>query len=192
MGTLLLRSIRNISEEAETDKNEKWTSFALEEDLRHLLVRNLSLIEPGLVLYRDKNGNEGDEYHTAVGDIDVLAVDAKGDFVVFELKISRGSDATVGQLLRYIGWVQKQLALDKKVRGIILANEIDEKLRYAAGATLFMSMKFHSDSRPQEHDRCNHPPHRLSRFLSSRLQESNSASNITHRARSELSGPGAQ
>ena len=33
-----------------------------------------------------------------------------------------------------MGWVQKHIAAEKKVRGIILANEVDEKLRYAVEA----------------------------------------------------------
>jgi RecB family endonuclease NucS len=36
----------------------------------------------------------GDRY------IDILAVDAQGSFVVIELKVSRGYDRVIGQLLR--------------------------------------------------------------------------------------------
>jgi len=120
--------------EAVSSFEDKYTSFALEEHLRRFLVRDLERIESGLRLFEDKDGRDGEEYHTPVGDIDILAVDKDGNFVIFELKVSRGSDATVGQLLRYKGWVQEHLAGGRKVRGIIVANEIDEKLKYAAVA----------------------------------------------------------
>ena len=40
--------------------------------------------------------------------------------------------AALGQILRYMGWVQKHLANGKQVQGIVLASEISEKLKYAA------------------------------------------------------------
>jgi len=82
-------------------EEERWTSFALEEDLRHFLVRNPEQIEPGLTLYVEENGREGEEYSTDVGFIDILAKDRDGKFVVIELKVSKGSDVAIGQLLRY-------------------------------------------------------------------------------------------
>jgi hypothetical protein len=118
--------------ETVSEDDQKYTSFALEEHLRRYLVRNLERVESGLKLYEDKDGRNGEEYSTPVGNIDILCVDKDRNYVVFELKVSRGSDATVGQLLRYKGWIQRNLAGGKKVRGIIVANEIDEKLRYAA------------------------------------------------------------
>jgi len=50
---------------------------------------------------------------------------------MFELKLSRGPDRAVGQALRYMGWVKKHLAASKNISGVIVAHEIDEKLRYA-------------------------------------------------------------
>lgn len=116
-------------------EEERWTSFPLEEDLRHFLVRNPEHIEPGLTLYVDENGREGEEYSTDVGFIDILAKDRNGKFVVVELKVSKGSDVAIGQLLRYKGWVQRNLAEGEDVRGIIVANEIDDRIKYAAYAT---------------------------------------------------------
>jgi len=52
--------------------------------------------------------------------------------VVIELKRGKMSDATVGQLLRYIGWVQENLAEPgQKTRGIIIASNVDDALRLA-------------------------------------------------------------
>jgi endonuclease len=64
--------------------------------------------------------------------IDLLGVDDVGALVVIELKVSRGYDRVVGQLLRYMGWIEANLAEpSQRVRGIIVANEISEDLRLA-------------------------------------------------------------
>ncbi len=120
--------------------NEKQTeeqafAFAFESHLRDFLAQNLGSLpfkNAPLSLYVDEDGNSGVEYRAGrIGVIDILALDRNNDFVVFELKISKGSDKTIGQILRYMGWVQVNLAEDKKVRGIIVADEFDEKIRYA-------------------------------------------------------------
>ncbi len=108
--------------------------FPLEAHLRDFIaanIGNLKLLGQKLRLYSDDLGRNGIEYPTDVGPIDVLAVDADGGFVVFELKLSKGPDRTVGQVLRYMGWVTKHLAAGKRVTGVIVAHEVDEKLKYA-------------------------------------------------------------
>jgi hypothetical protein len=41
------------------------------------------------------------------------------------------SDDALAQVLRYIGWVKENLANGRNVRGLILAEGKDEKLKYA-------------------------------------------------------------
>jgi hypothetical protein len=106
-------------------------AFAMETHLRDYLAANLHKIEDGLSLYVDDDGNVGVEYPTPVGRIDILATDRNGDFLVVELKASRGADAACGQLLRYKGWVRQYLAHGKKARGVIIANRITDRIRYA-------------------------------------------------------------
>lgn len=121
--------------EAETGEIDNSFSFPIEGHLRDFIARNIESMEidgQRLKLYHDENGREGIEYPTEVGPIDILAVNEQGDFVVFELKLSRGPDRACGQLLRYMGWVKAILAKDKNVKGIIVAKEVDNKLRYAA------------------------------------------------------------
>ena len=49
-----------------------------------------------------------------------------------KFRIVQTSDQTVGQLLRYIGWVKQNLAEDKdEVHGLIICREADEALHYA-------------------------------------------------------------
>ncbi|MCQ5377166.1 MAG: PDDEXK nuclease domain-containing protein, partial [Candidatus Methanomethylicia archaeon] len=73
-----------------------------------------------------------------VGRIDFLASDKKTkDFVVIELKIGKPGDSAIGQLLRYVGYVNENLAKNKKanVRGILLAQDIDKRVNYALTQT---------------------------------------------------------
>ena len=53
--------------------------------------------------------------------------------MVIELKVSRGYDRVVGQLMRYIAWIaNNQAETGQKVRGIIIAREISEDLLLAS------------------------------------------------------------
>jgi len=109
-------------------------SFGLEFQLRDFLAQNISAINVNgkrLNLYVDPTGRDGIEYPTAVGPIDILAVDDTGAFFVFELKRVRTPDRAIGQLTRYMGWVRETIGKDQKVNGIIIAKEISNGLRYA-------------------------------------------------------------
>lgn len=118
----------------DADDDETAYEFALESHLRDFLAKNLQSVikEKKLNLFEDIDHRNGVEYPTGVGPIDILAVDAAGNFFVFELKLSRGVDKAVGQLLRYMGWVKRNLAKGKQVNGVVLARIIDDKLKYAA------------------------------------------------------------
>jgi endonuclease len=116
------------------------TEFALEHQLRDFIAHNLGTISvegKRLRLYTDPEGRKGVEYPSAVGPIDILAVDDLGAFFVFELKRDRSPDKTIGQLSRYMGWVKHSLASSGKgeVHGIIVAQKIPDNLRF--GASVF-------------------------------------------------------
>ena len=116
---------------AEREEPAEGAGFAAEAHLRDYLAQHLDQIEPGLELYVDENGENGVEYQTSVGRIDVLAVDSNGGLVAIELKVSRGPDSVAGQVLRYKNWVKKHLADEQSVRGIIIAQHVSEKVLYA-------------------------------------------------------------
>lgn len=126
------------------------SQFAYEHDLRDFLAKNLDKIESGLRLYDDE-GITGIEFPAGGRFIDILARDSSGGYAVIELKVSKGYDRALGQLLRYMGWVQKhQAEPGAKVRGIIVAREITEDLKLACaqvpGISLFeyqLSVKLH-------------------------------------------------
>lgn len=107
------------------------SEFAYEKDLQNYLSKNLALLEAGLTLYEDE-GIIGLEFPAGGRYIDILAVDANRDLVVVELKVSRGYDRVVGQVMRYVGWIKKNLAEENQnVRGVIVAREISEDLLLA-------------------------------------------------------------
>ena len=113
---------------------ESEQEFAYEKDLQQFLAKNLELIEPGFQLYKDEEDPNitGIEFPTEDRRIDILATDKAKNYVVIELKVSKGHDRVVGQLLRYMGWIKPNLANEnQKVRGVIIAREISEDLKLA-------------------------------------------------------------
>lgn len=112
----------------EEESIEVSDSFAYEKDLQNYLAKNLGVVETGLRLYEEE-GINGVEYPVGGRFIDILAVDSRGDFVVLELKVSKGYDRVVGQLMRYMAWINENLAEPQQgVRGVIVARELSQDL----------------------------------------------------------------
>lgn len=111
-------------------------TLSLEKDLRDYLAENPGLVEQGLSLLKK-------EYHIAgVGNVDLLCQDKKGKYVVIETKKGRGSDAIVGQALRYIGGLKKKEG--RSSRAIIVLSEPDENLDFALEAVKdFVKLKYY-------------------------------------------------
>jgi RecB family endonuclease NucS len=130
-------SIRQVIDNKSEDSEEPNSFlFPIEANLRDFLIQNLQTVkEYKLKLFVDGTDRDGKEYPTGVGPIDILTTDENGNFVIFELKLSRGPDKALGQLLRYMGWVKRNLAKEKQVKGIIVANSMDEKIKYAVTMT---------------------------------------------------------
>lgn len=122
--------VQKVGTEPTTPQNDG-DSFAAEAHLRDYLAKNLEIIEEGLQHYVDDNGQMGVEFSTPIGRIDLLTVDTQGGYLVIELKLARGPDQVCGQILRYVGWVKRHMARDKPVRGLIIAQHISDKIRYA-------------------------------------------------------------
>lgn len=77
-------------------------------------------------MYREGE-RTGVEFAIDGGRIDVLALDPRGTPVVIELKLSQGRNRTIGQLLYYMGWLDRHLGKGRS-RGIIVAKEIPDDL----------------------------------------------------------------
>ncbi len=114
-------------------------AFALEKHLEDFLVENWNQTELGrdYVIFEEEGEAVGQQYPTDTGPIDILAVSKnKERLLVVELKKGRASDAVVGQVLRYMGYVKEELAeAGQEVRGVIIALEDDQRLRRALAAS---------------------------------------------------------
>ena len=118
---------------------EDQSSFALEKHLEDFLVQNWAQTELGqdYDIYKEDGEPFGKQYPTDTGPLDILAVSKdKKRLLVVELKKGRASDAVVGQTLRYMGFVQNELAEDgQSVHGAIIAHEDDQRIRRALSMT---------------------------------------------------------
>jgi hypothetical protein len=115
----------------------------LEEDLRRY-IRSLPTLESmfgenykNYKLYEEPDGRiTGELYDTKiVGQIDLLYHNDAGDFLVVELKRTEDTpDKAVGQIARYLGWVQDNLGKTKRIEGLLVARSASEELKYAIKA----------------------------------------------------------
>lgn len=122
-----------------TDENvENPMAFPLEKHLEDFLIANWEQTELGrdYDIY-EEDGERGQQYPTDTGVIDILAISKdKRELLVVELKKGKAADAVVGQVLRYMGDVTQMLAEEgQTVKGVIIAQEDDQKLRRALSVT---------------------------------------------------------
>ena len=123
------RTGQDAADEGEAEEEQAAQQFAAESDLRDFLAKNPTSIEAGLSVYSREN-QSGIEFPIENGFIDILAKDRDGRFVVIELKVGRGRNKTIGQLLYYMGWIDKNLG-NGPCRGVIIAKEISDDLELA-------------------------------------------------------------
>lgn len=144
-----MRTVAELTEEEYRELLEEDTkAFVLEKYLQEFIVSNFDAIFQGkLKIYEDED-SDGDQYMTDIGVIDILAVEPHSQsFVVIELKKGRPSDQVIGQVLRYMGWVKKNLCVDgQAVKGLIICREPDPKLSFALEVTENVSVRYYSVS----------------------------------------------
>ena len=128
----LLNSVDFDEDNNSVDENMIEFSLSLERDLQNYLSTRLNEIEENLTLV-------GKEFGTSAGFIDILAKDKLGNFVVIELKAGKAKDASIGQILGYIGALI-DMKNTNQVRGIIVASDFDNRLLYASKAISNLSL----------------------------------------------------
>jgi restriction system protein len=109
--------------------------FALEKHLEDFLVQNWKQTELGkhYDIYEEDGELVGQQYASDTGPIDILAISKdRKELLVVELKRGRVSDTVVGQVQRYMGYVQEELAEENQVvKGAIIGLEEDIRIRRA-------------------------------------------------------------
>jgi hypothetical protein len=117
------------------DVGESLQRFGLERHLHDFLHDNWGKTSLGREwdLHSEDGEVVGYEYPTPIGRIDLLARHKQGTaWLVVELKRNQSSDDTVGQTMRYMGYVREHLAgKDDRVEGLIISHEGDDKIHYA-------------------------------------------------------------
>jgi len=99
---------------------------SLERDVRDYLASHLGELEPGLTLHEN-----GVEYQTDAGRIDIFAIDADRRPVAIEIKAGRAADKALGQLLGYMGCLAGQEGFTRRIRGILVAADFEKRVVYA-------------------------------------------------------------
>jgi len=131
----LISNDRPPSIVATDDTIEDPSIFALEKHLEDFLVKNWHHTKLGKYydIYEEEGEKVGQQYPSDTGPIDILAISKnKKELLVVELKKGRASDVVVGQIQRYMGYAQDELAEEgQKVKGVIIAFEDDIKIHRA-------------------------------------------------------------
>ncbi len=139
-----------LPEQHKTDlASEAHYEFVLEKNLEEFIVSNFKVVfKDEIYIYQceeEEEENVGQQYPTDFGNIDILARDLAGNYVVIELKKDKSSDKAAGQILRYMGWVKEHLCQqDQSVRGIIICHDRDEHLDYALSVVENVEVRLYS------------------------------------------------
>lgn len=111
------------------------STFAMEKHLEDFLIQNWSSTDLSnkYDIIEEEGEKLGQQFPTDTGPIDILAISKdKSEFLVIELKRGRASDAVVGQIQRYMGYILEEVAEpNQRVRGCIIAFEDDLKIKRA-------------------------------------------------------------
>lgn len=109
--------------------------FYMESQLEDFIIENWDKTELGqqYELIEEDGELVSQQYRTNIGEIDILAKErSSGKYVIIELKKNQTSDDTIGQLTRYMGWIEEHKSNGQPTKGIIIAGKYDERLYYAA------------------------------------------------------------
>lgn len=124
---------------ATNEEIEDPATFALERHLEDFLVENWDRTLLGAThdVFTDEGEIVGRQYPTDTGRIDILAISKdRKELLVVELKRGRASDVVVGQVQRYMGYIQDELMEPgQSVRGAIVALDDDIRIRRALAVT---------------------------------------------------------
>ena len=124
--------------EEEIDNIETWTNFSYEKDLKNSMVSQINELFPEYKIIGENN--EGVEYLIGGKRIDILLEKHNGDLLVIELKSGIANYKVFGQISMYIGLLMDKFP-ERKIKGFIIAGEMDESIRNAIKTTDKIGLK---------------------------------------------------
>ena len=111
------------------------TNFAMEKHLEEFIIENWDALDIGEKYDRHEEVADGKrkKFRTDTGEIDIFALSKdKTHYLVVELKKGRTNDMAVGQIMRYMGYVNDEIAnKDQEVKGLIIGLKDDLGLKRA-------------------------------------------------------------
>ena len=121
------------------DDVENPYTFVMERYLEDFLVSNWNNTELGREydIYEEDGDLVGQQYPSDTGPMDILAISKdKKTLLVVELKRGKVSDAVLGQVQRYMGFVKEELLQPgQEVRGAIIGLDDDKRIQRALSVT---------------------------------------------------------
>lgn len=124
----------SLEEAGEKNTEPIPATISMEQDLERWLTKNIKQLEPDLEFIDN-------QYSVPpVGRVDVLAKDSQGRYVVIEIKSGMANEKAVGQLAAYVAKLKEQTS-ELAVRGILVAEDFNEKAYYAAKEITSIKLK---------------------------------------------------
>lgn len=131
-------SENEILDEEDLDYIASSNNFSYEKDLKKSMVTQITELFPEYKIYGENN--EGVEYLIEGKKIDILLENNDGNLFAIELKSGTANYKVFGQLSMYLGLLMHRFP-DKKIRGCIVAGEIDNTLKSATKITELITLK---------------------------------------------------
>jgi len=125
------KEVRSAIEEHEDvlkqEEKEIIERAQIEKDIETFYYTHPYKLEPELIVK-----DNGRQFPTPIGRIDLLCISKNGQHVIVEIKAEEARDSVFGQILRYIGWVHRNVeGARDNVRGIIVASKFPETAHYS-------------------------------------------------------------
>ncbi len=119
----------DAGDESDSQVVESISERIKETEIQKIIVNNINGID--WKLGEEVKLIEGQFDTKEAGKIDLL-LEGESNYYVVELKSGTASEAVIGQILRYIGYLQRtDYSRNKSIKGIVLAEGMDENLRNA-------------------------------------------------------------
>jgi predicted nuclease of restriction endonuclease-like (RecB) superfamily len=119
--------------EKDDEENLKINNFTYERDLKYSMITQVGELFPGYKIF-GKQG-EGIEYTIGGKRIDLLLENTiENEILIIELKAGIADYNVLAQISNYYGLLSKEFP-NKKIKGIIIAGEIDDSLINACSIT---------------------------------------------------------